>query len=204
MTNSVNRITCTEELAATMINEINSLVNRKYSTYGDKNEIIGYLTEKTWVLIHDNEKYQNIKGIRIAIRNRATNFFKKEKLYTSRNVNHSLMEKTDNSSSDGDLNTGEDWASWEEFKTTCSSSRVSESEDQILDRLEMTDFMSTLRNKERDILMLFAQKYQGDEVSEMLGIHRDTIYKTLKRLREKALDFGLWNPSDMNIFNQKC
>ena len=96
MTNSVKTITCPEELATTMLNEINSLVNRKYSTYGDKNEIIGYLTEKTWVLIHDNEKYQNIKGIRIAIRNRAANFFKKEALHNQRSVNHSLLESGDN------------------------------------------------------------------------------------------------------------
>ena len=143
-----------------------------------KNDIIGEVVTDTYIQIMHHPQYWNLAGIRSTINLCIKNWAKGQARFNNQ-VNFSRFVSTD-------VDTGEEFGNTIEGIPT--ERRM---EDQITSSSDVSDFIATLTDKQRQILELNAAGYGNNEICSMLNVSINTPKNTMKTIKKLAEEFGL-------------
>lgn len=142
-----------------------------------KNDIIGEVMADTYIQIMNHPQYWNLAGIRSTINLCIKNWSKGQARFNNQ-VNFSTFEKTNE---DGET-------------TSLDMEQCNDMEDQIAASSDVSAFIATLTDRQRQILELNAAGYGNNEICSMLNVSINTPKNTMKTIKKLAEDFGLSLP----------
>jgi RNA polymerase sigma factor (sigma-70 family) len=153
---------------------------RKYNLKSEEwTELSSFLRVEVWEEIHNRPEFHNIRFIRHLINKRHIDYFRSDRRFADQIPFCAFESEHKDLEDETEFNYGFD----EE-----SNTRI---EDEFILKQELTSFISTLSKREKQVLKLVSEGYRKNEICDMLGISINTPANTMKKIKEKANDFGL-------------
>lgn len=171
------------ELGQTIVEEVKRKSKITIFKYGmsqeEWSELSSFLCTELWVELHNKPELHNIRIVRRLINLRTVDYFRSKKRF-----NNQLPFSTftcDKEESQFGVEFQYDWFMEDD---------VNVEKDYIMNQ-ELTSFISTLSERQQQVLKLVVEGYQKQEICEKLGISINTPKNTMKKIKEKAISFGL-------------
>lgn len=172
-----------DELGQTIVEEVKKKSKITIFKYGmsqeEWSELSSFLNTELWVELHSKPELHNIRIVRRLINLRTVDYFRNKARFN--NQTPFSFFTCDKEDSQFGVEFQYDW--FMEDDTDLEK-------DYIMNQ-ELTSFISTLSKREKQVLKLVTEGYQKQEICDMLGISINTPRNTMKKVKQKAIDFGL-------------
>ena len=176
-----------EELGQTIVTEVERYSKRTTFKYGmsieEWSELASFLNTELWCELHSKPELHNIRIVRRLINLRTVDYFRNKGRFDNQTPFIAFQIEGRNHTT-GEMSVEDSF----QFDMKLEQPSV---EDQLILSQELTSFISTLSKREKQILKLVSEGYRKNEICGMLGISINTPKNTMKKIKEKAIDFGL-------------
>jgi RNA polymerase sigma factor (sigma-70 family) len=176
-----------DELGQTIVSEVKKKARFTILKYGmnheEWSELSSFLCTELWCELHNKSELHNIRIVRRLINLRTVDYFRSKGRFDNQ-IPFCGFEH-DKGHNKEETNDGEAIIFEEIMKSNVNI------EDNLTTSDELKSFIETLNKREKQILTLVYEGYEKQEICEKLGVSINTPRNTMKRIRNKAIEYGI-------------